>query len=85
MYIGIGQTSAQHETCTFEICYFYFHYGSNLPFSGIQVTSMPNIAQSESVRKYDVRHVIHVAKKSISQIVHVLFLRLLLPNETQKP
>ena len=29
-------------TCSFEICNFHFHYGSNLTSSGIQVKSMQN-------------------------------------------
>ena len=42
MYIGIGQ-GPQHQTCTFEICNFHFHCGSNLTSSGIQVKSMQNV------------------------------------------
>ena len=40
--VVIGQ-GAQHQTCTFEICYFHFDYGSNLTSSGILVMSMPNV------------------------------------------
>ena len=40
--MGIGQ-GPQHQTCTFGICNFHFHYGSNLTSSGIQVKSMQNV------------------------------------------
>ena len=50
----------QHQSCTFEICYFHFHYGSNRTFSGIKVKSMPNVkCTSKIVRKYDMRRVIY--------------------------
>ena len=42
MYIGITH-GPQHQTCTFEICTFHFHYGSNLTSSAIQVKSMQNV------------------------------------------
>ena len=43
----------QHQTCTFEICNFHFHYGSNLTSSGIHVESMQNVnCTLKSVGKY---------------------------------
>ena len=39
MYIGVGQ-GPQHQTCTFELYNFHFHYGSNLTSRGMQVKSM---------------------------------------------
>ena len=78
MYIGIGQ-GPQHQTCTFEICNFHFHYERNVTSSGIQVKSMQNFnCTLKIVGKYYIRCVLYV-KKCISQIVHLLLL--LLPVE----
>ena len=33
----------QYQTCTFKICNFHFHYGSNLTSSSILVKNMQNV------------------------------------------
>ena len=61
---------SQHQSCTFEICNFHFHYRSNI---GIQVRCMQNVNCSfKIVGKYYMR--CFICKKSISQIVHLLLL-----------
>ena len=82
MNIGIGQ-GPQHQTCTFEICNFHFHYGINLTSSGIQVKSMQNVnCTLEIVGKYYIYGVFYM-QKCISQIVHVLLLLLVPVDETK--
>ena len=60
MYIGIGQ-GPQHQTCTFEICNFHFHYGRNLTSTGMQVKSMQNVnCTLKIVEKYYIKWVLGI-------------------------
>ena len=52
--------SSSHQTCTFDICNFRFHYGSNVTSSGIQVKSMQNVnCTLKIVGKYYIRCVLY--------------------------
>ena len=62
VYIGIGQ-GPQYQTCTFEICNFHFHHGSNLTSSGIKVKSMQNVnCTLKIVGKYSMTCVLYAKK-----------------------
>ena len=78
--IGIGQ-SPQHQTCTFQIFNFHFHYGSNLTSSSIPVKGRQNVNCTWENTICDVFYM----QKCISQIVHLFLLNYARFNERLNP